>query len=981
MRLHHLEVTAFGPFTGTVDVDFDQLSEAGLFLLSGATGAGKTSVLDAVCFALYGDVPGDRSVAKRLRSDRAPAEVATRVVLEATLAQRRFRITRSPSWERPKRRGAGTTTQQASVVLMEQVGDEWRTLTTRLDEAGHLVSELLGMTLTQFVQVAMLPQGRFQAFLRSSAEERKRLLERLFRTERFADVERWLRERRVELRRRSEELNAGVAEVVSRISETAAVTLPEDWDVHDLGLPAGDGAIATWARALTEEATEAQAVTSGAAMEALAAESETLSALDAARATAEKQRGLRAAAAAESRLLAAAEEQEERVRRVEAAQRAEAVAGVSELADQARREHASAASLAPRNLTLAEAKAAVDRISARVAQARTLVPVQRRLSEVTRAIAATEAERDRLLTRMREQEQLAEDLPEKAETLTVELATATEAAAAIPVLRAQVAALAEVGRLTADLADARIRHESARTAAMEARTHYLDVRQARLDGIAAELAGALAVGADCPVCGSHEHPHKASPADGAPDAAAERSAQAAYDNASAEEHARDQHVRDLTVRLQLAQAAAGETDEPAGSAQHADHAEAAERLAGLERRAAREPSLRADLAALEETRARSAKIRVELETRAAELETTLRHLTEECERLEEQLADVRGTHADLDALLTGLERDQQDATTALERLEAATRAAEALAGAERTLSATAARAGFDSPEAALAAALPPEQLAALNGQIKTYADSLAAARATLDSPGAAEILATAEPDLPALADAHRKAADAADAARSAADTAATRAARLDSLQRDLAQALSTWAPVRADLEVAARLAAFAEGKSSDNQLQMSLSAYVVAYRLTQVVAAANERLAKMSDQRYALEHSAAKGAGDRRGGLALMVRDDWSGESRDPATLSGGETFVVSLALALGLADVIMNEAGGQMLDTLFVDEGFGSLDADTLDDVLDVLDTLREGGRIIGVVSHVTEMRERIPTQLAVTKGREGSTLQIHGA
>ncbi|MEU6137625.1 SMC family ATPase [Nocardioides sp. NPDC047086] len=972
MRLHHLEVAAFGPFTGTVNVDFDQLSEAGLFLLSGATGAGKTSVLDAVCFALYGDVPGDRSVAKRLRSDRAPAEVATRVVLEATLAQRRFRITRSPSWERPKRRGAGTTTQQASVVLMEQVGEEWRTLTTRLDEAGHLVSDLLGMTLTQFVQVAMLPQGRFQAFLRSSAEERKRLLERLFRTERFADVERWLRERRVELRRRSEELNAGVAEVVSRISETAAVTLPDDWDVHDLGLPAGDGAIATWARTLAEEATESQAVTSGAAMEALAAESETLAALDAARAMAEKQRGLRAAAAAESRLVAAAEEQEERVRRVEAAQRAEAVAGVSELADQARHEHAKATSLAPSDLTLPDAKVAVDRISARLAQARALVPVQRRLSEVTRELAATGRQRDTLLTQTREQTRLAEELPQQVEALTADLAAATEAAAAIPVLRAQVAAVTEVGRLTRELVDARARHETARTAAMEARTHYLDVRQARLDGIAAELAGALAVGADCPVCGSHEHPHKASPADGAPDAAAEKAAQATYDNASAEEHARDQHVRDLTTRLQLAQEAVGETDEPAASL--------AERLAALERVAAREPSLRNELTAAEETRSRAATLRAELETRAAELETTLRHLTEERERLEAQLSDIRGDHPDLDALLGALDRDHRTASTSLERLEAAARAAEALAGAECTLAATAVRAGFDSPETALAAAIPPERVAALNGQIKAYADSLAAARATLDSPGAAEILTTDEPDLPALSTAHRKAADAADAARSAADTAANRAARLDSLQRDLTQALSAWAPVRGDLEVAARIAAFTEGKSSDNQLQMSLSAYVVAYRLTQVVAAANERLAKMSDQRYALEHSAAKGAGDRRGGLALLVRDDWSGESRDPATLSGGETFVVSLALALGLADVIMNEAGGQMLDTLFVDEGFGSLDADTLDDVLDVLDTLREGGRIIGVVSHVTEMRERIPTQLAVAKGREGSTLQVLG-
>ncbi|TQL68661.1 exonuclease SbcC [Nocardioides albertanoniae] len=972
MRLHHLEVTAFGPFTGSVAVDFDQLSGAGLFLLSGATGAGKTSVLDAVCFALYGDVPGDRAVAKRLRSDRAPADVPTRVVLEATLAQRRFRITRSPSWERAKRRGTGTTTQQASVVLMEQVGEEWRTLTTRLDEAGYLVSDLLGMTLTQFVQVAMLPQGRFQAFLRSSAEERKRLLERLFRTERFADVERWLRERRVELRRSSESLNADVAEVVSRISETAAVTLPDDWDVHDLSLPAGDGAVATWARELTESATEAQAVTSGAAMEALAAESETLAALDAGRVVAEKQRGLRAAAEEESRLVAGAEAQEERVRRVDAARRAEAVTGVAELADKARRDHERAAALASRDMTLTEAGAAVDRIASQLSQARALVPVQTRLSDVDRELESTGAQRDRLRGQAREQARLADDLPRKVQTLTASLKAATEAAAALPALRARVAAVDEVARLEREIAEARTRHGSARAAAMEARTRYLDVRQARLDGIAAELAGALAVGADCPVCGSHDHPHKASPAEGAPDAAAEKAAQATYDNASAEEHARDQHVRDLATRLQLAQEGAGEGEESTGSL--------TERLAGMERTAAGEERLRAELAEAEESRARSAELRADLEARTAALETTWLHLTDERERLERQLRDLRGDHPDLDALLAALDREHRTATTTRERLEHAARAAEALATAENTLAATAARAGFETPESALSAALPPAQITALSDQIKTYADRLATARAALDSPEATEILATDAPDLPALSMAHRRAAESADAARSAADTAANRAARLDALLRDLGQALSAWTPVRNDLEVVTRIASFAEGKSSDNQLQMSLSAYVVAYRLTQVVAAANERLAKMSDQRYALEHSAAKGAGDRRGGLALLVRDDWSGESRDPATLSGGETFVVSLALALGLADVIMNEAGGQMLDTLFVDEGFGSLDADTLDDVLDVLDTLREGGRIIGVVSHVTEMRERIPTQLAVTKGREGSTLQILG-
>ena len=198
------------------------------------------------------------------------------------------------------------------------------------------------------------------------------------------------------------------------------------------------------------------------------------------------------------------------------------------------------------------------------------------------------------------------------------------------------------------------------------------------------------------------------------------------------------------------------------------------------------------------------------------------------------------------------------------------------------------------------------------------------------------------------------------------------------LTDELRLALDAWTPVREQLELATSVSAFAEGKSPDNRLQMRLSAYVLAYRLTQVVAAANARLAGMSDQRYSLEHVGQRGAGESRGGLSLVVRDDWSGESRDPATLSGGETFVVSLALALGLADVVAHEAGGADLATLFVDEGFGSLDAETLDDVLDILDTLRENGRAVGVVSHVAEMRDRIPTQLVVTKARTGSTLRV---
>jgi exonuclease SbcC len=153
---------------------------------------------------------------------------------------------------------------------------------------------------------------------------------------------------------------------------------------------------------------------------------------------------------------------------------------------------------------------------------------------------------------------------------------------------------------------------------------------------------------------------------------------------------------------------------------------------------------------------------------------------------------------------------------------------------------------------------------------------------------------------------------------------------------------------------------------------------VLSERLRQVVAAANERLGAMTDRRYLLEQADERGAGEQRGGLSLRVRDQWNGKQRDPATLSGGETFLVSLALALGLADTVSHEAGGTQLDTLFIDEGFGALDATTLDGVMDTLDSLRDGGRVVGLVSHVPELRNRITTQLEVCKGRRGSTISV---
>ncbi|MCD9594504.1 SbcC/MukB-like Walker B domain-containing protein, partial [Streptomyces sp. 8ZJF_21] len=227
----------------------------------------------------------------------------------------------------------------------------------------------------------------------------------------------------------------------------------------------------------------------------------------------------------------------------------------------------------------------------------------------------------------------------------------------------------------------------------------------------------------------------------------------------------------------------------------------------------------------------------------------------------------------------------------------------------------------------------------------------------------------------------RTAADAATRALrevSAADAAArTRCEELDALSARAVADARRLAPLRADHDRIARLAALAAGTSADNERRMRLEAYVLAARLEQVAAAASARLRHMSSGRYTLVHSDARSGGRGRSGLGLHVIDAWTGSERDTATLSGGETFSASLALALGLADVVTDEAGGVRLDTLFIDEGFGSLDEQTLDEVMDVLDALRERDRTVGIVSHVPDLRRRIPAQLEVVKGREGSAVR----
>ncbi|MFC7583589.1 AAA family ATPase [Nonomuraea antimicrobica] len=225
MRPHRLTLTAFGSFPGTETVDFDALAEAGLFLVHGPTGAGKTTILDALCFALYGQVPGQRNSARSLRCDHAAPTVGPSVTLEVSIRGRLLRIQRSPAWQRPKLRGTGFTEEKSKVVLSEWQGADWHGLTTRLDEAGDLVGGLLGMNADQFCQVAMLPQGDFARFLRADGDERSKLLERLFTVKIFTSAESWLAEHRKLAWRAAQELRQEVDFAIKRVEEAAGDAL------------------------------------------------------------------------------------------------------------------------------------------------------------------------------------------------------------------------------------------------------------------------------------------------------------------------------------------------------------------------------------------------------------------------------------------------------------------------------------------------------------------------------------------------------------------------------------------------------------------------------------------------------------------------------------------------------------------------------------------------------------------------------------
>lgn len=1017
MRIHRLAISAFGPFAGTEEIDFDRLSAHGLFLLNGPTGAGKTSVLDAVCFALYGSVPGARQEGKRLRSDHAEPSLEPAVTCEFSAQGRHFEVTRSPAWDKPSARGKnGFTTQQAKTLLRERISGTWTERSGRNDEAGAEITALLGMDREQFTRVVMLPQGDFAAFLRSKAADRLELLQKLFGTQRFEALEQELAAQAQAARNDVARLNAELELLAARAEAEAAALA-----IDDSAAPAQEESSARieW----LQESVAHRAGELAAAAEAAAAVSRhTSGRLERESARRERHRKLAAAEARKAATEATLPSLEVHAARLEQHRRAEVLSGQLQAVQSSQTQVRHAAGAMESAITLLRmaadedpeldqldlgaldadhsdgglsAAGALD-IAGELSRLRSLLAVvEARLPDEER-LHSLVATRAALSTKQKELTQKDIDLGVSLQALRTEQETLTARLepladlASTSILHAKEAAAAEelldvVRRYAAARAAQELateRHSAFREIQLEKKLRWLDLREERLANAAAELAAQLAEGEACPVCGSADHP---APAEASASALglsqAEEAAQHDHESAEKDLAARARELGDANQLMAVLEGQGGDTPEEEALAAF----ESARTAAGESQLAVKNlADLRQQLEAAETrfTAADSARHRAASEL--AQVTVELSGLVDQLASLDEALSALRGGHRSLTHRLRSL----QDAAATLEKaVEAQALLSRARARAEEAriqLDLALPEAGFSSDVEARAQLLSATDADALLAEVRAGHDEQARIAELFASEDLllARTEAAAHPavDEALIAELQTAAEQAGQEAR-AADLAAGMAVRcvesLDAVRNDYERLAGSGRVPRERARLLTALADTAAGRG-DNTYRMSLNSYVLAARLEQVALAASERLVAMSDGRYLLQHSDAKAARGAKSGLGLEVVDQWTGHRRDTSTLSGGESFMASLSLALGLADVVQQESGGIQIETLFVDEGFGSLDEQSLEQVMDALEGLRDGGRVVGLVSHVGEMKQRIGTQLQVLKGRNGSTLRI---
>lgn len=879
MKPIQLVLSAFGPYVERTVIDFSALGEEGLFLIAGDTGAGKTTIFDAISFALYGEASGgkEKRKSKSFHSDYVSDQTETYVELTFRHRGETWWIRRNLEYQRPakkKKDGMETTTRQAADAQMrnEDTGEE----ILRMDDVNRRVRELLGLTQDQFTQTVMIAQGDFLKILTASSDDRKKLFRDLFHTNLYVDLQSRLQEKNRACADEQKALEQVILSAEGKIDPEAEFAEREILLSYCGQIQHTDALCALLARLIEQE-----------------------------KAAQEQARAQKKEAADQIGALIAAVTEGERVNRDFADWESKRARLAALTAGQGEIDAQRAALAAARRAQQLETDEALMRRTRRDmdAQRAALSEAQAALEQAEKALPEAE-------TRMKEAESCGGEIHAL-------LAQAKQMEDCLPVL-------GEVERLKAALDTQKRELQRLTEDSSRAQAAYTAAQNSYYLSQAGLLARELKAGQPCPVCGSTAHP---CPAQITPETVTRQALEQAAQRRETAEKAQS----DAATRLAANQAALDE----------------------------REDRLRALKIGADETRQRLAA-RIDAAHQAA----ADRQREIDAARSAYQALDKRKTAAQsaVDAAqkqLAALEEDLRVQTEAFEQKRAAH--------------------GFEDEASYRLAKRTNADIERLDREIRNFDEqkrTLAAQSRELEE----KLSGRQKTDLTALQNRRAAALDRQAKAENAEKAMVRKLTLHESAEREIRQANAAIQKKRGKWQIIQELYTCCAGIAAGNpRAKLTFEAYVQQYYFRFVVAAANKRLTRLTDGMFTLRVMREAANRVSQSGLDLEVLDRSTGQARDVSTLSGGESFLASLALALGLSDAVQSQSGQIRMDAMFIDEGFGSLDENALRSSIDVLLELADGKRLIGIISHVQELEERIDKQIVVTKTPNGSTVRMN--
>lgn len=1027
MRILRLTMDAVGPFPGHEVIDFEAFSDAGRFLLSGPTGAGKSTIIDAIVFALYGKVSGGRdSSDSRIRSRYASEQAKTEVELIFSTSSGNYKVRRQPAYERVKKNGKGVTKQNAKAWLFkldEQLREVSEPL-TKTSDVGTEITRIVGLSREQFTQTVVLPQGKFAQFLRSTSKDRQDLLQELFGTAIFEDLQLDLVERARKVKKNQEALDAtlraNLGVLASLLDEAPQLDparclvyepVPEvdcEFDPLETAWDSRFESLTPW---LEHNQRCANLEVSALREQEDKLRSEFASQRD----LAARQERYLALTKEHEQLVAQGPAQRQRLSQIQALQALSDLKPWHEQLKQAQAQQAVAQRQLSQALALEQlesderAQAVLQPLDYRGAQALSvqltaqvaalnpqveleagLAGRRRDLQTKTQAHESASAKlaqgrerENQLPTQIASKQELLEQLNEQAATLPAAQLAQEQAAQTLKLAKAHE-------QLVKDHQRARKLQQLVALELKQASQRHKHMLEQWLSQSALNLAQNLVAGEPCPVCGATEHPAPAT--QGGENISQEQLDQALEEVNEAQEELSQasEKVTKLAAQLeaqpcQLSPAQAREQLQEAkatlAAARQASE-QASSCKAQIAKLNAQLEALRADNQAAQARLAGDAK---EIQLLGEKIDADAASLS--CEGFESVAAKVEYL-SQLAAALEQLANAAQELDQCKKRAQqAADSFAAQWAQASESFADHSAKPAAPAPtdpvETEPAQAEPTQDTSAANVQdgytqaCQAFAGlDLAALKATSASyekslsinQAALAELEGIELTPPPLEQTQGQLEQAQAKTQACQTYASTWQAFAGQVNAQLAKLNELLARRSKASDKDAQLLALASAANGDNQARLTLSAWVLQAHFRQVLVFANERLGVIGAGRYELINvDSEEDTRQQKQGLGLAVVDHLSGTTRSPRTLSGGESFYVSLALALALADVVATQNGGIEMNTLFIDEGFGSLDEGTLAEVMDVLGALHSGGRVVGIVSHVSELKRAIPAAVEV--------------